>query len=146
MDLEKIETIIKILNKSEVSEVYIKKDKNSLKIRKSKAVNEPEEAVAETAAATAAPSLGESKKKAEEDDKSIRYITSSLVGTFVNADSKVGAGSKVKPGDIIGAIESMKLRTDIISEYEGIVLDVLVTDGMVVEYNQPLFKIKLANS
>ncbi|MBQ7524937.1 MAG: acetyl-CoA carboxylase, biotin carboxyl carrier protein [Abditibacteriota bacterium] len=145
MDLEKIETIIKILNKSEVSEVYIKKDKNSLKIRKSKAVNEPEEAVAETATA-AAPSLGESKKKAEEDDKSIRYVTSSLVGTFINADVKVGAGSKVKPGDIIGAIESMKLRTDIISEYEGIVLDVLVTDGMTVEYNQPLFKIKLANS
>ena len=145
MDLEKIETIIKTLVKSEVSEIYIKQEKNSLRVRKSKAVNEPEETAVETKAA-AVPSLGESKKKTEEDDKSIRYVTSSLVGTFVNADVKVGAGSKVKPGDIIGAIESMKLRTDIISEYEGIILDVLVTDGMTVEYNQRLFKIKLANS
>ena len=146
MDLEKIETIIKILHNSEVSEIFIKKENNSLKVRRSKSVNEPEAAAEVEKTAAGSLPAGDGKKKAEEEDKSIRYVNSSLVGTFVNADTKFGAGSKIKPGDIIGAIESMKLRTDIISEYEGVILDVLVSDGMVVEYNQPLFKIKLANT
>ena len=36
----------------------------------------------------------------------------------------------------------MKLMNEIESEYEGIVTEILVENGQMVEYGQPLFRIK----
>ena len=48
----------------------------------------------------------------------------------------------VKKGDVVCIIEAMKLMNEIESEYDGIVEAVLVNNEEVVEYGQPLFRIK----
>lgn len=74
-------------------------------------------------------------------------IASPLVGTFYNASSPeaepfVKAGDQVKKGQILGIIEAMKLMNEIECECDGVVEAVLVSNEDVVEYGQPLFRIR----
>lgn len=96
---------------------------------------------APAAAAAAAP---------EEDSSDIgsdRVVTSPLVGTFYSSaspdkDPFVKEGDTVKKGQVLGIIEAMKLMNEIESEYDGVVEAVLVNNEDVVEYGQPLFRIR----
>lgn len=76
-----------------------------------------------------------------------KVIVSPLVGTFYDlsspdADCFVKVGDCVKKGQILGIIEAMKLMNEIESEYDGVVEAILVKSEEVVEYGQPLFRIK----
>lgn len=76
-----------------------------------------------------------------------KVVASPLVGTFYaspspDADAFVKVGDTVKKGQVIGIIEAMKLMNEIESEYDGVVEAVLVENEEVVEYGQPLFRIK----
>ena len=48
----------------------------------------------------------------------------------------------MKKGQVLGLIEAMKLMNEIESEYDGVVEAILVENVEVVEYGQPLFRIK----
>ena len=74
-------------------------------------------------------------------------VSSPLVGTFYaspspDAEPFVKTGDRVKKGQVLGIIEAMKLMNEIESEYDGAVEAVLVNNEEVVEYGQPLFRIK----
>lgn len=83
-----------------------------------------------------------------EDDQSIKIVKSPMVGTFYTAQSEGGApfvtmGSRVKKGDTLAIIESMKLMNDITAEYDGEVIDICLGNGDVVEYGQVIFALKI---
>ena len=70
-----------------------------------------------------------------------------MVGTFYSSsspDSKafVSEGKEVSKGDALCIIEAMKLMNEIESDVNGVVKEILVRDGEMVEYGQPLFKVK----
>ncbi len=70
-------------------------------------------------------------------------VLSPIVGTYYDKSSPdaqpfVKVGSKVKKGDVLFIIEAMKVINEITSEYDGEVLDILVRDGQMVEFEQPL--------
>ncbi len=95
-----------------------------------------------TEASAAAPEAAESH-----DIASDKVITSPLVGTFYSsaspdAESFVKEGDTVKKGQVLGIIEAMKLMNEIESEYDGVIEAILVNNEEVVEYGQPLFRIK----
>ncbi len=74
-------------------------------------------------------------------------VTAPLVGVFYAASSPdaepfVKVGDQVKKGQILGIIEAMKLMNEIESEYDGIVEAILVKNEDVVEFGQPLFRIR----
>ena len=80
------------------------------------------------------------------DIGSDKVVTSPLVGTFYNASSPdaapfVQAGDTVKKGQVLGIIEAMKLMNEIESEYDGVVKEILIENGQMAEYGQPLFVI-----
>ena len=64
------------------------------------------------------------------------------VGIFKHVKPVVGLQASVHTGQIVGVIEAMKLLNDVVCTSEGIVSDVLVEDGMPVEYDQPLFLVQ----
>lgn len=73
-----------------------------------------------------------------------KVVTSPLVGTFYVAPAQgaepfVRVGDSVKAGQVLGIVEAMKLMNDIESEFDGVVVKILVQDGEPVEYGQPLF-------
>ena len=81
------------------------------------------------------------------DIGSDKVVTSPLVGTFYissspDAEAFVKEGDTVKKGQVLGIIEAMKLMNEIESEYDGVVEAVLVGNEEVVEYGQPLFRIR----
>ena len=91
-----------------------------------------------------APAAAPAKETAIGSDK---VVTSPLVGTLYAAPSPeaepyVKVGDTVKKGQVLGLIEAMKLMNEIESEYDGVVEAILVENEEVVEYGQPLFRIK----
>lgn len=80
----------------------------------------------------------------EEKEAEGEVIKAPLVGMFYDAASPdsepfVRAGDSVKKGQVVGIIEAMKLMNEVTSEFDGVVTQVLVENGQVVEYGQPLF-------
>ena len=74
-------------------------------------------------------------------------VTSPLVGLFYaapaeNAEPYVSIGDHVKKGQTLCIIEAMKLMNEITAEEDGVISDICVTNGQVVEYGTELFRIK----
>jgi len=78
---------------------------------------------------------------------STETLKSPIVGTFYRApspDSPAYAekGTKIKKGDPVCIIEAMKMMNTLNADYDFEVVDVLVENGELVEFDQPLFAIK----
>lgn len=85
---------------------------------------------------------GAAEAKKEEVIKG-KVVTAPIVGTFYSKPSPekpdfVKVGDRVKKGDVLFIIESMKLMNEIKSEFDGVVSKILVESGDGVEYNQPI--------
>ena len=94
-----------------------------------------------------APAAPAASGAASGEEVSGKLVTAPLVGTFYSASSPdaepfVKEGDTVKKGQVLGIIEAMKLMNEIESEYDGVVEAVLVGNEEVVEYGQPLFRIR----
>jgi acetyl-CoA carboxylase biotin carboxyl carrier protein len=84
---------------------------------------------------------------AQTEDSSLHKITSPMVGTFYSASSPdipayVQKGDSVKPEAIVCIVEAMKLFNEIEAEVSGEIVEILVKDGQLVEYGQPLFLVR----
>lgn len=93
--------------------------------------------------------FGEEKHKVKELELEEEYeiVKSPMVGTFYNSpspekDAFCNIGTKVSKGKVLCIIEAMKLMNEIESPYDGEVLEILAENGSMVEYGQPLFKIR----
>ena len=76
-----------------------------------------------------------------------KLIRSPLVGTFYaapaeDADAFVAVGDMLKKAQTHYIVEARKLMNEIVSEFDGVIEEVLVENGQPVEYNQPLFRLK----
>lgn len=74
-------------------------------------------------------------------------ICSPMVGTLYNASSPdsdpyVHVGSQVTKDSIVCIVEAMKLFNEIEAEVSGEIVEVLVENGELVEFGQPLFRVK----
>lgn len=74
-------------------------------------------------------------------------VTSPLVGTFYASPAEgeepfVKVGDEVKAGQPLAIVEAMKLMNEIVSDYEGVISEVYVENGELVEFGQPLFEVK----
>jgi acetyl-CoA carboxylase biotin carboxyl carrier protein len=166
MDQKEIQELIKLVSKSDISEIKIKDKDFSIVIRNKNYGARTETTVvpvvqapvaapvvaAPQPVAAAAPAVAESKaevsKPAETSTDNANYVTfkSPMVGTFYRKPSPdkdvfVKVGDKVKAGDVLCIIEAMKLFNEIESEVSGTIVKVLADDSSPVEYDQPLFLI-----
>ncbi len=88
------------------------------------------------------------EKATEQDtDQGFLKITSPMVGTFYaaqNPDAKafVAVGDSVDKNTVVCIVEAMKLFNEIEAEVKGKIVKVLVENGQLVEYGQPLFLVK----
>ncbi len=100
---------------------------------------------APVAQATAAPVT---PTKAAPSDVGLHVIKSPFVGTFYTSPSPgkpnyVKVGDKVKAGQPLCVLEAMKIMNEIDSEVNGEVVEICVDNESLVEYGQPMFKIKV---
>lgn len=114
--------------------------------------NTPVEAAAPIAAVPAAPAAApaaaqENAAQPEEESYSGTVVSAPLVGTFYAANAPeeppiVSVGDTVTKGQTLCIIEAMKTMNTIESPCDGKVQKILVTNGELVEYHQPLIVIE----
>ena len=108
--------------------------------------------VAETSAAAPAtqaaqlPQAAEGAQSADvpAQDADLVQIKSPIVGTFYRAPSPdspvyVEEGSAVKKGDPLCILEAMKMMNTLESEFDCVIEKILIQNGDLVEYDEPLF-------
>lgn len=74
-------------------------------------------------------------------------VKSPLVGIFYagpaeNIEPFVSIGDHVKKGQTLCIIEAMKLMNEIYADEDGVIEEICVTNGQVVDYGTELFRIK----
>lgn len=99
--------------------------------------------VAPTPAVSATPDTVETAKPVLEG----KEVVSPLVGVVYlkpspDKDNFKQIGDHVKKGDILCIVEAMKVMNEIVSDVDGELVEVLVESEQIVEYNQPLFRVK----
>ena len=98
-------------------------------------------------ATTAATSSGISTVAAVNDGGAEETVDSPIVGTFYRSpspDSPAYAekGMIIKKGEPLCIIEAMKMMNTLTAEFDMEIVEVLVENGSLAEYGQPLFKVK----
>ncbi len=90
----------------------------------------------------------ERKKPIDTNDPNLFKIVSPMVGTFyqtpsADADPFVKTGDKVEKSTVVCILEAMKLFNEIEADVSGEIVEVLVENGQLVEYGQPLFLVNI---
>ncbi len=152
MDLKQIQDLVKMVNKSNISELTIEeKDiKITIKQKEDKYVTAaPVQQFQALPAAAPAPFAAAPAVAADPVTSNLITIKSPMIGTFYRRISPdkpnlVDEGDEVKSGKVVCIIEAMKLFNEIESEISGKIVKVLVEDSTPVEFDQPLFLVEPA--
>ena len=156
MNLKEIQDLIKFVAKSGACEVEIERKGFKLKIKtKNGSAAEPHTEVTSfiPVPQKATPeiiSLPEVVKESPAPKEALIEVKSPMVGTFYRRPSPdkdffINIGDHIKPGQVIGIIEAMKLFNEIESEVSGKIVKILVNDSTPVEYDQPLIVVDPAS-
>ena len=148
--LETIEKLIDIAKEKDISKLNVsyKDFQVFIDVKQHSFINFPSGAPVGNCGAGSiqAANEGMATQKKEETIKG-KVVTSPIVGTFYSKPSPekpdfVKVGDRVKKGDVLFIIESMKLMNEIKSEFDGVVSKILVESGDGVEYNQTIMIIE----
>ncbi|KMY54726.1 acetyl-CoA carboxylase [Bacillus sp. FJAT-27231] len=164
MKVQEIREIIKLVDQSSIEEFVFESEGSKVEIKKHSGVTYSaapqiapvqEPVAAPVQAAPPAPAVApvvqetpvQEAPKPAAADENLHKITSPMVGTFYqspspDAEAYVKAGSKVSTDTVVCIVEAMKLFNEIEAEVDGEIVEVLVKDGQLVEYGQPLFLVK----
>ncbi|MGE7093118.1 acetyl-CoA carboxylase biotin carboxyl carrier protein [Lysinibacillus sp. NPDC048646] len=156
--IQEIREIIKLVDSSSIDEFVYEVDGAKVKLKKNSVVVTetvaPKKEVSAPVVQQTAPAAAPAPAKVEEapaaptnNDPSLHKIVSPMVGTFYAAPNPetpayVQVGDKVGDEAIVCIVEAMKLFNEIEAEVKGEIVEVLVKDGELVEYGQPLFLVK----
>jgi len=154
MDLKQIQDLVKMVNKSNISELTIEeKDiKITIKQKEDKYVTAAPVQQVQAIPAVAPVPVAAATAATKEDApvvSNLITIKSPMIGTFYRRPSPdkpnlVDEGDEVKSGKVVCIIEAMKLFNEIESEVSGKIVKVLVEDSTPVEFDQPLFLVEPA--
>jgi acetyl-CoA carboxylase biotin carboxyl carrier protein len=147
MDIRKIKKLIELLEESDVTEIEIHENDESVRISRGMAA--PQMMVAPQAQQPVTPAAAGAVVVEEPvaEEISGHQVKSPMVGTFYRAPSPgaksfVEEGDRVSTGDTLCIIEAMKILNQIEADKSGKVKKILVDNAQPVEYNQPLFIIE----
>jgi acetyl-CoA carboxylase biotin carboxyl carrier protein len=170
--LNEIRELIRLLDETTIAELNVESAGTKLTMKKSEVVGvqtistpviqQPAVATAAPVSAVPAPAPVQSEapevkkevtpekepaKKGDVEDPSLVKIVSPMVGTFYRAPAPdappyVQVGDKVTERTVVCIVEAMKLMNEIEAEVSGEIVDILVENGQLVEYGQPMFLVK----
>lgn len=158
---EDVQRLLQLLDSSHFDELHLEAEGVKLTLRRNGAIapapqgvslpaqgaanSSPKRphAVAQSAPATPAPGV------AVAADSSLLEVRAPMLGSFYGAPKPgaepfVAVGGRVGKDTAVGIIEVMKLMNSISAGVEGVVVEVLVRDGDLVEFDQVLMRVQPA--
>ncbi|APV35388.1 MULTISPECIES: acetyl-CoA carboxylase biotin carboxyl carrier protein [Acinetobacter] len=138
MDIRKIKKLIDLMIESDLQAIEVKEGDQSIALTRPTPVIAAGAIAAAPAAAPAAPAPKTPRGAVE---------TSPMVGVFYAAPSPgeapfVKVGQTVSAGETLGIIEAMKIMNPIEATQSGVVEEILVKNGDVIQFGQPLFRFR----
>ncbi|MDI6675840.1 acetyl-CoA carboxylase biotin carboxyl carrier protein [Bacillus wiedmannii] len=158
--IQEVRELIKLIDSSNIDEFEYKKDGTTIKMKKrvnevvavqapvAKQVVQPVAPVeVETTVAAAQVEVPKQEEQKVVQNENLHKITSPMVGTFYSSSSPdtpayVSVGDRVSKDSIVCIVEAMKLFNEIDADVDGEIVEILVNNGQLVEYGQPLFLVK----
>ena len=150
MELSDIFALLERFESSSIQRMDLRMEDFRLSLDKSAPVTVAPVAAPVAAAPVAPAPAGPAAAPAPEtkgETKAGPTINAPLVGTFYSAPSPdaapfVSVGDTVKKGQTVCILEAMKMMSEVPSPADGVVEEILVRDGELVGYDQPLFRLK----
>ncbi|PVZ89865.1 acetyl-CoA carboxylase biotin carboxyl carrier protein [Serratia sp. S1B] len=137
MDIRKIKKLIDLMIESDLHAIEVKEGDQSIALtRRSPAPIQMGVAAMPAPAAETAPKAKAPRGVVE---------TAPMVGVYYAAPSPgeapfVQVGQTISAGDTLGIIEAMKIMNPIEATQSGVIEEILVKNGEVIEFGQPLFR------
>ena len=145
MDIKKIKQLAEILTSNDLSELELCEGEHKIVLKRSITLSAAQTQV-----------LTQSKTAIFNDDtasviapepKSGKFIKAPFAGVFYTKPSPdsepfITVGDTVSKDNIVCILEAMKLMNEIKAETDGVIAEVCAENGSVVEYGQPLFKLR----
>lgn len=164
VDLEELAAIVELLDKAGFTEFRFDKGDLHILVRRGDLPAEPAPAappaaMPESARVNAAAPASSSAQAAKpsplasvdvaEDEEGAEIVRAPMLGTFYRSPKPgeppfVQVGDKVDTGAVVCIVEVMKLMNSVRAGVSGQVVKVFATDGQLVEFDQPLFAVKVA--
>lgn len=136
MDIRKIKKLIDLMIESDLQAIEVKEGDQSISLTRPTPVFASAPIAAPTASLPVAPTAKTPRGAVE---------TSPMVGVFYAAPSPgeapfVNIGQTISAGETLGIIEAMKIMNPIEATKSGVVEEILVKNGEVIQFGQPLFR------
>ncbi|ENX35242.1 acetyl-CoA carboxylase, biotin carboxyl carrier protein [Acinetobacter colistiniresistens] len=137
MDIRKIKKLIDLMIESDLQAIEVKEGDQSISLTRPTPVYAAAAVAAAPAASAPAAPAAKTPRGAVE--------TSPMVGVFYAAPSPgeapfVNVGQTVSAGETLGIIEAMKIMNPIEATKSGVIEEILVKNGEVIQFGQPLFR------
>lgn len=150
MQIDQVKELIELLDHTSIQELEFEHKEFKLTLKKQGALMANmtvTSAPIPAAAPVAAPSVANVEPAVVATETNYKTIESPMVGTFYSKPSPekpafVQVGTQIAVGQVVCIVEAMKLFNDVEAEISGEIVEVLVNDGDLVEFGQPLFKVK----
>jgi acetyl-CoA carboxylase biotin carboxyl carrier protein len=153
-----VQRLIKLLDSSHFDELHLEAEGIKLTLRR----NGASSAAPATSSTAPAPAVSTSPAAApparaaaaapvaaamSTTDPTLIEIRAPMLGTFYGApkpgaDPFIAIGARVTADSAVGIIEVMKLMNSISAGVEGVLVEVLVRDGDLVEFEQVLMRVR----
>jgi len=149
MDINKVNELAKVMKDNGLSRLKI--EESDFKISLEREIPQTMQAVpqrsAQVAVTTAAQDADDIQAVPSQEKEVLIAIKSPMVGVFYASPSPgdkayATVGDKIKKGDVLCIIEAMKLMNEINAECGGVIEEVCVGNGQVVEFDQPLYRVR----
>lgn len=158
--LSEIKELIRLVDQSNLQELEIQNEGYKLYLKKPGVTESllvthtpayqaaPAPAAVSAEAPRSEPVQEKESQAKQEEEGQLHRIVSPMVGTYYYAPTPdappfVKAGDRVTEKTVVCIVEAMKLMNEIEAEVKGEIVQVLVENGQLVEYGQPLFLVRV---
>ena len=153
-----LEALFRLIEQSDINTFELQKESMSLYFQKKPsdtnvAIQREERLIQETVPhvkeetnVPATPELS-IQQTLQPEREELHTITAPMIGTFykrANPQNEpfVQVGDAVHKGQTICILEAMKLLNEVQSDVDGVIEEICVEEGEIIEFDQPLFRIK----
>ncbi len=145
VDLKEIKDLMRTFDKSSLGKLKLKNGDFEISLQKGSKLESS--VAAQPIVASVAAEVSPIVENNIIDNDKTDYIRSPMVGTFYKAPSPESApfvqiGDSIKAGSAVAIVEAMKIMNEIEAEFDCKILELLVSDGEPIEFDQPIFRIE----
>ena len=143
--------IMRLLEQSSFDELTLEMEGIKLSLRRGAAAERADVAAVPNSAVASAPTLAPAPTPAAATpvaaDPNIQDVVAPLLGTFYRSPKPgappfVEVGATVTEDTVVAIIEVMKLMNTVRAGVRGAVVEILPTDGALVEFGEPLLRVR----